>query len=295
MAQPTLQQVQQAYEHCMQQVRRHYENFPVASLLLPKHLRRPISAIYAFARNADDFADEGDWDEQTRLARLNAYSNNLDNLENTTLDDPVFIALADTISKHQLPVGLFHDLLHAFKQDVVKKRYDNFEQVLDYCRHSANPIGRLLLYLVRENSADNLRLSDSVCSALQLINFLQDIEQDYVENNRIYLPRDEMQRFGVNEDHIINKRCDDALQQLLNLQVERAGNMLCDGAVLGNNIGGRFGLQLRAMIHGGFKIVHYLKLRQGDCFARPRLAKSDWLLLGWNALWRITPPQQTTS
>jgi phytoene/squalene synthetase len=135
------QQVEQAYVHCQQIVRSHYENFPVASFILPKHLRRPISVIYAFARNADDFADEGDMDAETRLAKLKDYDDKLDKIASgQNLDDPVFIALADVIKQHALPLQLFHDLITAFRLDVTKTRYKDINDVWDYCRYSANPV-----------------------------------------------------------------------------------------------------------------------------------------------------------
>lgn len=273
-----------AYDHCQNIVKSHYENFPVASLALPKKLRRPISAIYAFARAADDFADEGDLDPAERLQKLQKFDEKLHEISNSNPKDPVFIALADAIEKHELPIQLFHDLLTAFKQDVTKKRYASFEEVLEYCRYSANPVGRLLLYLMNAATVENLKQSDAICSALQVINFLQDIEQDYVENNRIYLPQDEMQRLGVNEEHIKCKICDDALRSLIDAQIQHVKKLMLEGAPLGRNLTGRFGFQLRIMINGGWRILQLLDLHKEKCFSRPRLRKIDWLQISWNAL-----------
>jgi squalene synthase HpnC len=279
------QQVEQAYAHCLQMVRSHYENFPVASFILPKHLRRPISVIYAFARNADDFADEGDWDADTRLAKLKDYDDKLDKIAaEQDLDDPVFIALADVIKQHALPLQLFHDLITAFRLDVTKTRYKDINDVWDYCRYSANPVGRLLLHLTNEDTAENLERSDAVCSSLQLINFLQDIEQDLAENNRIYLPQQDMIRFQVTEDQLKNKLSNDAMLKLIQQQIEYARAKMLFGKPLGRAVGGRFGFQLRIMINGGLRVLELLEKQHNDFFSRPRLDKRDWMRMIWRSL-----------
>jgi squalene synthase HpnC len=279
-------QVQNAYRHCLEIVRSHYENFPVASLLLPRSLRQPIAAIYAFARTADDFADEGQLSETQRLEKLNHYSRQLETLDQEQPADPVFIALQDVIHRHQLPVQLFQDLLTAFKQDVTKKRYENFDEVLQYCRHSANPVGRLLLHITGQDTALNLQQSDAICSALQLINFLQDIHQDYAENNRIYFPRDEMRQWGVTEAMIQQRQTTGAMRALVQQQVLRTKALMLSGAPLGNAIAGRFGLQLRMMINGGLRILKLLENQQENVFSRPRLKTRDWLAIIYCAIFR---------
>ncbi len=286
MAQWQSHEVNQAYRHCLNLVRSHYENFPVASLAIPGRLRKPISAIYAFARSADDIADEGNLPAEERLRKLNDYTEKLRHIGHPAPDEPIFIALAHTIETHNLPVQLFHDLLTAFKQDVTKTRYRDFSEVLAYCAHSANPVGRLLLHLTGQATADNLRRSDAICSALQIINFLQDIEQDYVENNRIYLPQDDMRRFGVTEHHIQHHECDAALRALLESQRARVKTLMLEGALLGKRIKGRFGLQLRIMINGGWRVLQLIDLQKENCFSRPRLQRRDWLWLTWNAVWK---------
>ena len=285
MVTATPAQLQSAYDHCLRRVRGHYENFPVASLILPRHLRQPISVIYAFARTADDLADEGDLQPQQRLQQLDAMARQLDQLSQVDADtDPIFLALADVIQQHSLPLSLFHDLLSAFRQDVTKTRYADFEEMLDYCRRSANPVGRLLLHLTGHDSAANLAHSDAVCSALQLINFLQDIGQDLDENNRIYLPEDEMRDYGVTPAQLQQRRCDDALQQLLAKQRERTHALMLSGASLGRNLPGRFGLQIRMVIHGGLKVLDLLEKHHDQCFSRPRLQTGDWLSIAAGAL-----------
>ncbi len=279
------QQVEQAYAHCQQIVRSHYENFPVASFILPKHLRRPISVIYAFARNADDFADEGDMDAETRLVKLKDYDDKLDKIASgQNLDDPVFIALADVIKQHALPLQLFHDLITAFRLDVTKTRYKDINDVWDYCRYSANPVGRLLLHLTKEDSTENLERSDAICSALQLINFLQDIEQDLAENNRIYLPQQDMLRFQVSEDQLKEKLSNDAMLNLIRQQILYAREKMLFGKPLGRAVRGRFGFQLRIMINGGLRVLELLEKQQNDLFSRPRLGKRDWMKMIWRSL-----------
>ncbi|MGD9000523.1 MAG: squalene synthase HpnC [Granulosicoccaceae bacterium] len=268
-----------AYRHCNTLAQQHYENFPVASWLLPPSLREPIAAIYAFARQADDYADEGDLDTVTRINKLDECDHLLQALAADNIpDDPVYIALHDTIRRFELPLDLFHDLVSAFRQDVTTHRYNSFVDVLDYCRRSANPIGRLLLHLAGVASEQNCRLSDKVCSALQLINFYQDISQDYRENDRIYLALDEMQAAGIGAQHIAQQTSDPAMRAFMQQQYRRAGQMLCEGMPLTKHLGLRLGLEIRATIHGGLRIVEHL-MQAENVFARPRLRKSDWLLI----------------
>ncbi len=284
---PTLQQ---AYHHCQRLAARHYENFPVASWLLPASLRRPITVIYAFARSADDFADEGEREAAERLRLLDGYDEQLDRLQqHLPPAEPVFIALADVIQHHNLPLRLFKDLLHAFKQDVTKQRYADIDEILNYCRYSANPVGRLLLYLYNKATPSHLLLSDHICTALQLINFLQDIRQDYTEHNRIYLPGDEMAAYGVSEQHIHDCISDTAMQQLIETQIQRARALLLAGAPLGHELNGRFALELRMIVQGGLRVLQKLENHGGNVFQRPRLGKRDKLTLIYKALTKEKP------
>lgn len=270
--------LESAYQHCMRMTRSHYENFPVASRLLPRALRTPVSVIYAFARSADDFADEGELAPAERLARLDGYWRQLDAIAaGRTPDDPIFIALADVVQRHALPLQLLYDLLTAFRQDVVKSRYANFDEVLAYCRYSANPVGRIVLHLAGEAGADNLRDSDKICTALQLINFWQDLEQDYLESNRVYLPQDELAAYGVAEEQLGRRGNSPALRALIDKQIERSRGLMLDGAPLGARLRGRLGIEIRATIHGGLCVLDALARRRDDVFARPRLRRRDWL------------------
>jgi len=256
----------------------HYENFPVASLLLPARLRRPVELIYSFARQADDFADEGDLQPEQRLSKLAEFGSELDRIE---LGErpllPLFADLVPVIKAHRLPVGLFRDLLSAFSQDVTKNRYADFGEVMDYCRRSANPVGRLLLHLYQATEARNLTCSDAICSSLQLINFIQDIEIDF-RKNRIYLPKDEMAEYGVTEGQIADRTNGTAWQALMMFQIERARSMLLAGAPLARRLSGRVGLELRLIVMGGNRILDKLRAGRGDVFRhRPVLQSNDWL------------------
>ena len=262
----------------------HYENFPVASLLLPAHLREPVAAIYAFARSADDIADEGSASPEERLRALDRYRSHLDDIAaGRPSSDPQFARLQDAISTHALPLGPFYDLLDAFSQDVVKLRYRSFAELIDYCRRSADPVGRLLLHLYGAATAQNLPRSDAICTSLQLINFWQDVAIDW-QKGRVYLPQDELTRFGVSEAQIAEGRCDAAWQRLMQFQIIRARTMMHDGAPLGRALPGRIGLELRTIVAGGLRILDKLERVRGDVFRRrPVLAALDWPLLLWRA------------
>ena len=264
----------------------HYENFPVASLLLPAALRAPVSVIYRFARTADDFADEGTDAAPLRLEKLQGYRVELQGIQaNRNSPDPLFAALARVVREHDLPLQLFHDLLDAFAQDVVKNRYADFAEVLDYSRRSANPIGRLLLMLFKKDTPENLQCSDRICSALQVINFWQDVRIDYETKDRVYLPQDEMQRFGVSEQHLRRHLCDAAFQELMRFQVERARRMMLEGKPLVDRLEGRFRMEIAITVQGGLRILERLEQAGYDMFRRrPSHKWFDWPVLFLRAL-----------
>ena len=277
--------VNAAYQHCIKIAQNHYENFPVASWVLLRRMRYPIAAIYAFARMADDIADEGNLDDNSRIEQLDAMAAQLDAITSgNTPDDAMYIALADAIQTHNLPIELFHDLLSAFKQDVTKKRYADFGELMSYCRRSANPVGRLLLYIHGQTDRQTLGQSDAVCSALQLINFYQDLHQDYIEMGRIYIPEDEMAASFVSEKHFRSSRSDGPMLYLMRKQYERANKLLNAGAPLGKSLKGRFGFEIRLIIAAGSRIIQKLHQQNADLFSRPRLNKADWLWIVWTAL-----------
>lgn len=266
----------EAYADCLQLAQSHYENFPVASQLLPRRLRQPISVIYAFARTADDFADEGNASDEVRLKQLNAYSDALKQIQTGTYqgNNPIFIALADVIDKYHLPLQLFEDLLTAFKQDVVKSRYADFDEVLHYCRYSANPVGRLLLHLEGQPSHQQLQQSDAICTALQLINFYQDIVQDYIEQDRIYIPQDELNAAGIDESKLAHPDTTKLAPVLRNLY-ERTAVLMESGYPLGTVLSGRIGWEVRAMTLGGITTLAKLMAQTDkNLLGRPRLSKT---------------------
>jgi len=274
-----------AFKHCRDIAHHHYENFPVASWLLPKKLRNPISAIYAFARTADDLADEGDKEAPERMADLNAYTHMLHIMGQPQAVDPVFIALSDSCTQFNLDTQLLDDLLTAFKQDVTQKRYSRFADVLSYCRYSANPVGRLLLQLVQKDTEENRQYSDRVCTGLQLINFYQDIQQDFVENNRIYLALEEMQQAGLSENDFFSSRHNDDVVKFMHSQVLRADKMLLSGLPLCGIIGGRLGFELRFTVLGAHRVAEKL-LGSNEIFSRPRLTLFDWIVTSLRVLSR---------
>jgi len=258
----------------------HYENFPVASVLLPPQFRRPVALIYRFAREADDFADEGDLPDTARLARLDAFLQELHRIETGAPPlIPWFESLAALIRTHELPIGAFRDLLSAFSQDVTKKRYADYGEVLEYCRRSANPVGRLLLVLYGSATPQSLAYSDAICTSLQLINFLQDVAVDY-RKGRIYLPQDEMARFEISEHQIAAGDAGGNWPSFMSFQVARARDLLRSGAPLGRILKGRIGLEMRMIIQGGDRILSRIAAVGGDVFNhRPVLKPQDWVYM----------------
>ncbi len=258
----------------------HYENFPVASILLPKRLRKPVAAIYHFARAADDIADEGDLPDRQRLQQLDEFRAELTRISaHQTPLMPLFKNLALEIQQHALPLEPFHDLLDAFSQDVIKKRYTDFTDLLDYCRRSANPVGRLLLHLYDEATPQNIIYSDAICTSLQIINFWQDVAKDDAIG-RIYLPLDELAQYGVTETQITQGTVDENWRALMRFQVDRARAMMLAGAPLGSILTGRIGLEMRMIIAGGLRILDKLEQAHFDMFhRRPVLRPWDWIIM----------------
>lgn len=263
----------------------HYENFPVASWLLPRRLREPVAAIYGFARSADDIADEGELDDRERLRRLDGYRAELAKIASgTPTQEPIFLRLSAAIAKHELPLAPFFDLLDAFSQDVVKKRYADFTELMDYCRRSANPVGRLLLRLYRAEGQQQLAWSDAICSSLQLINHWQDLSLD-LARGRIYLPQEDLERFAVTEAQLASGRADENSRALLRFEVDRARAMMLSGAPLCRTLPGRIGLELRLIVAGGLRILEKIEAVGYDVFRhRPVLKPIDWPLLMSRAL-----------
>jgi squalene synthase HpnC len=271
----------------------HYENFPVASILCPPQLRPAVSAIYHFARTADDIADEGDASADRRNADLGPYRADLH--ESCGGDDPsargphVFGPLRLALARHALPANLLADLLSAFGQDVVKTRYTDRAELLDYCRRSANPVGRLLLHLYGVTDTDALRRSDAICTALQLANFWQDLGVD-TRRGRIYPPATDCARHGVAASALLAQHDAPNVRALVADLVGWARDLMLSGAPLVHAIPGRAGWELRLVVQGGLRILE--KIESMDCAtlqARPALDASDAPRLLWRALWMRAP------
>jgi hydroxysqualene synthase len=267
----------------------HYENFPVASWLCPKPLRAPITAIYHFARTADDIADEGDAPSDERRRLLQAYRLDLQRVAQGQPPSPawaqVFTPLSREIDRWQLPIPLLDDLLDAFEQDTANPRYANRSELLDYCRRSANPVGRLLLHLYGVHDAAALARSDAICSALQLINFWQDLSVD-LPRDRCYVPTSDAQQHGLTLDSLRTGPADAAHRDLLRTLTDWARQLMLEGAPLVHQVPGRGGWELRAVVQGGLRILEKIEHMDTTSFdRRPTLQAADLMLIAWRCLW----------
>lgn len=263
----------------------HYENFPVASILMPRRLVPAVEAIYAFARGADDVADEGDAAPAERLAGLAEYEAALDEIAaGRTPARPMFARLAGVVREFDLPLQPLRDLLSAFRQDVVTTRYADYALLLDYCRRSADPVGHLMLALYGAVDERNLADSHAICSALQLINFWQDVAID-IEKGRIYLPLEDLDRHGVSQHDLRTGADTPAWRALMAFEVERARALMLSGAPLAKRLPCRIGWELRLIVQGGLRILERIEAAGYDVFRRrPKLGKHEYLLMGWRAL-----------
>ena len=271
----------------------HYENFPVASILCPPALRPVVAAIYHFARTADDIADEGDAAPDQRLADLTAYRADLAAARQgdaTSARWPqVFGPLSEVMASHGLPVELLTDLLSAFEQDVVKTTYADRAELLDYCRRSADPVGRLLLHLYGVADAQALRQSDAICTALQLANFWQDLSVDTVRG-RLYVPAADCARRAVEPDALLAQRDAPNVRALVADMVDWARDLMLAGAPLVHAIPGRAGWELRLVVQGGLRILEKITAKEfATLQSRPTLNGYDAPLLMWRALWMRAP------
>ncbi len=274
-----------AYEYCERLTRSHYENFPVGSALIPKRLRKHFYSIYAFARIADDFADEGygqGYSEGERLDLLNEWRRMLMESLAGQARHPVFVALARTAAEFDLRAVLLEDLLSAFAQDVTLRRYESFDQLVDYCRRSANPIGRLILLLFGYRDERRQQWSDDICTALQLTNHWQDVAVD-LEKDRVYLPEEDLSQFELCVDDLKRRGASDGVKRLMKFEVGRARQMFERGKPLCMSVSGRLGLELRSVWLGGMRILDHIEQNGYDVFAgRPVITSTDKLkiLLG---------------
>jgi len=250
----------------------HYENFSVISTLLPKHLRQDFCNVYAFCRIADDLGDEID-DPQTSLNYLAQFREQLRECYQKNPTAAVFVALADTISRHSIPIEPFLDLIDAFEQDQRVHRYQTFEELLDYCRRSANPVGSIVLYMCGYSDAHRQQLSDFTCTALQLANFWQDVRRDISELDRIYLPADSMKKFGVTEEQIRQFRCDENFRALLKFEVDRTEDLFAKGESLPSLLDASVRSQIALFTQGGRAILQAIRKQNYDTLShRPSLS-----------------------
>ena len=266
--------VPDSFRYCVRLARTHYENFPVGSMLIPKKLRPYVCAIYAFARRADDIADE-DFTEADRIPALEAWQNLLERAVQSRVNHPAFLALKETIRQFNIPTQLLVDLITAFKMDVNIKRHARFEDVLYYCQHSANPVGRLVLHLFGYQNETLMLLSDKICTALQLANFWQDVAVD-LKKNRIYIPQDDLRRFAYSEEQLLAHDYNSQFKECLKFQVDRTEAMFIEGAPLVYHTKGRLGLELKCVTLGGMSILNKIReLDYNTLGARPVIKKGD--------------------
>jgi squalene synthase HpnC len=304
-APPSPEVVERAYSACAQLARDHYENFPVASMLVPKRMRRAVAAVYAFARRADDFADEPGYSDGERLRLLDDWHRRLleaaaGSTPSDSMNDLIFVAVADAMRAHQLPVSLFADLLSAFRQDVTVKRYQTWNDVLDYCARSANPVGRLVLRIAGHKNDELDRASDALCTALQLTNFWQDFARDWA-NGRLYVPIADRDACGAREADLDRAAAavtaspavativpmPAAWKTVLREMAQRTRRLFAEGRPVCDGVQGRLKYELRLTWLGGTRILERLERADFDVFAnRPTLTARDIAPLVWRtAAW----------
>ncbi|MDE0866716.1 MAG: squalene synthase HpnC [Rubripirellula sp.] len=250
----------------------HYENFLVASVLLPRRIRQSFYNVYAFCRTADDFADESPSPE-VALQELERFQDQLDLAFEGCPEEPLFIALESTVRKHCIPKQPFDDLLDAFRQDQSRSRYESFEELTDYCNRSANPVGRIVLHLGDSFTEENGDLSDRICTGLQLANFWQDVARDFAIG-RIYLPRDEMCRFGVNEAMFGQSVTAEPLRRLLASECDRAESLFREGLPLAEGVSPWLSSDVKLFAHGGLQTLRAIRRIDYDVLgSRPTVGK----------------------
>lgn len=278
--------VESSFAYCARIAREHYENFPVGSILVPRASRPHVHAVYAYARAADDFADEMK-DPPRQLALLDSWQAELERAFAGEARHPVFIALKETARALEIPIQPFQDLLTAYRMDVTTSRYETWEDVIHYCRHSANPVGQLVLYIHGHREAELHRLSDSICTALQLANFWQDVEVDW-RKDRVYIPQTDMRVLGVTEKQLADGKVDEAYRACLERQVGRTRALFLEGRPLCDRLRGRLALEIRATWLGGMTILERVEEAGYDVWRRrPVISTRDKLsILGRAIFWR---------
>ncbi len=282
--------INSSFKYCEEIAKSHYENFPVASLLLPKQKRKYIYSIYAFARAADDFADEDyiEGGKEKRLVLLDEWHSKLKDCYNGKTYSPIFIALKQTVTDCNILIEPLENLLKAFKQDVVKSRYATFDEVLDYCKNSANPVGRLVLMIFGTSDEEFFKYSDKICTALQLTNFWQDIAID-LEKDRVYLPEEDLKKFGYSFNELSVKQYNDNFKNLLKFEVERTQKIFDEGKKLIELTAKedklkKLSKELKLTWLGGTGILNKIKEANYDVFnKRPKISAADKLKIFLNS------------
>ncbi len=258
---------EEAFRYCKRLTRNHYENFPVASFFLPSDKRKYIAAMYAFARTADDFADEPGMTPAERVEAINDWEEQLLLSKSGEAHHPVFIALFNTMERFEIPIEPLRNLLQAFRSDVTTNRYETFEDVLAYCGNSANPVGRLVLFLFNYRSEELMKLSDSICTALQLANFWQDLSVD-LQKNRVYLPQEDVHHFRYSEEELFKREYTEEFRALMAFQVLRAEKLFQQGKPLLQEVGKDLSFELRLTWRGGMRILQKVKKLNYNVLAR---------------------------
>jgi len=268
--------IRQAYQHCQEIAAQHYENFPTASKLIRADLRPAVAAIYAFARAADDMADEGDATAEIRIKQLDAWESLLERCTEEEVDHPVFLALGDAIKTFHLPVQALHDLLTAFRMDCTINRYATEQELLFYCKHSANPVGRLMLALHGIHDDKAAHASDCICTALQLTNFWQDFSIDHPKG-RCYLPESWLAAENITSNQLL---AGEITAQQITPAIEHAiaftRDLFHQGSELLPMLPFRFRLQIAATLHGGMSILSATERCDNPLLKRPHLERNDW-------------------
>jgi squalene synthase HpnC len=274
----------QAYQHCMRIAQQHYENFPTASRLIHRKLRPAVAAIYAFARAADDMADEGDAPASKRLKQIDAWESLLERCVDEDVEHPVFLALGDAVQKFNLPVESLHDLLIAFRMDVSIHSYATRDELMFYCKHSANPVGRLMLALHGITSPEAQHYSDALCTALQLTNFWQDLSRD-IPNGRCYLAQEWLEKAGFSSEEVLHgELSSEQLKPALAEAYAVTWKLFQEGAKILPLLPFRLRLQIAATLHGGMAILQATTQLEDPLNRRAALSSGHWYRLAANIL-----------
>jgi squalene synthase HpnC len=271
----------EARAYCARLARSHYENFSVVSAFFPRKKRQDMFNVYAFCRHSDDLGDE-DMGQGDRVAALDAWDGEIDAMVAGAPRHPILVALRDTVERYAIPPKLLHDLVAAFRMDQTRKRWETFEDLRHYCRHSADPVGRIVLHVFEEAREETFRLSDETCTGLQLANFWQDVRRDFEDNGRVYLPLEDLRRFGYTEADLAAGVVDNRWRALMAFEVDRARAFFERGLGLLPLVRRELRVDLELFSQGGLAILSAIERQGYDVFtARPKLSKGKkaWLVL----------------